>query len=675
MKCRAVGFWILVASFAWIACGETSSSGECVPGQSIECACPGGGSGGQACKDDGSGYEPCDCGTSDIFQPGDVDPGDASEDTPAPSDSRTEDTPPNDTPPPEDTDPGLPTCEKDADCPPELPQCTPQGTCVFCYPGTKMCEGNKLMVCHKFGGSYELLEDCSASQGTCDKDVGVCISPCGGFGKLALTNAGCEFFAVDLRNAKVSTPAKYLNAQDAPFAVIVSNVSQSNPANVTVTAPDGQTWTADVEPMGLSYFLLPTTFGIPGPGRFNSAYRIQSTSSIVAYQFNPLDNVDVFSNDASVLLPVAELGMEYFAMTLEHFSASSQPEHQFPGYITIVGVQPQPTQVTITPTADTEAAGDIPAMTAGMAATVSVGLNEVIQIEEKGGDLTGTRIQSNKPVLVFSGHLAGRPDTECCSDHLEQQLPPVSRWGKEFVLGRSMERGKEKDYVRVLAALDGTQVQISGSATPGGFSLNRGGFQEVMVDGHIKITADKPVLVAQFLAPSGDVTIQGPCNSAADCGEAYVCEPFSSSSSVDVCLLKACTSDAECGFGYACNEDLYGGVGKECKPIGDPAMILAVPEEQWQQTFVFLTPNSYLHDYINLVIPEGSAVTLDGTTIPQSELVAVPGTTHRLYRAEVTDGVHIIESEEPASLTVYGYDAAVSYGYPGAMGLKNLLSP
>jgi len=531
------------------------------------------------------------------------------------------------------------------------------------------------MICEPFGKFYELLEDCGASQGTCDPDIGVCISPCGGFGKLAYTNAGCDFFAVDLRNAMVSTPAKFLNAQDAPFAVIVSNVSESAVANVTVTAPDGQAWTSTVNPSDLSYFLLPTTHGIPGPGRFNSAYRIQSSSSIVAYQFNPLDNVDVFSNDASVLLPVGELGMEYYAMTLEHFSASSQPEHQFPGYITLVGVQPGGTQVTVTPTASTAAGENLPAMNPGQATTVTVALNEVIQIEETGGDLTGTHIQSNKPVLVFSGHLAGRPDTECCSDHLEQQLPPVSRWGKEFVLGRSMERGKEKDYVRVLAAQNGTQVQINGSATPGGFSLNKGGFQEVMVDGHIQITADKPILVAQFLAPSGDVTIQGPCNSAADCGQAYVCEPFSSSSSVDVCLLKACTADAECGFGYACQENLYDNTGNECKPIGDPAMILAVPVEQWQSKFVFLTPNSYLHDYINLVLPQGSVATLDGVAIPAGQLETIPGTSHRVYRAEVTDGVHIIESDAPAGLTVYGYDAAVSYGYPGAMGLKNLVTP
>lgn len=39
----------------------TTSGGECVPGQQIECACPGGAPGAQACLPDGSGYEPCEC--------------------------------------------------------------------------------------------------------------------------------------------------------------------------------------------------------------------------------------------------------------------------------------------------------------------------------------------------------------------------------------------------------------------------------------------------------------------------------------------------------------------------------------------------------------------------------------------------------------------------------------
>ena len=43
--------------------GAASSTGGmvCIPGIQIECACPGGGPGAQACNMQGSGFEPCQC--------------------------------------------------------------------------------------------------------------------------------------------------------------------------------------------------------------------------------------------------------------------------------------------------------------------------------------------------------------------------------------------------------------------------------------------------------------------------------------------------------------------------------------------------------------------------------------------------------------------------------------
>jgi hypothetical protein len=43
----------------------TDEPGNCVPGQQIECACPGGAPGAQACLPDGSGYDACECPSAD----------------------------------------------------------------------------------------------------------------------------------------------------------------------------------------------------------------------------------------------------------------------------------------------------------------------------------------------------------------------------------------------------------------------------------------------------------------------------------------------------------------------------------------------------------------------------------------------------------------------------------
>lgn len=48
-------------------------------------------------------------------------------------------------------------------------------------------------------------------------------------------------------------------------------------------------------------------------------------------------------------------------------------------------------------------------------------------------DLTGTYIQSTKPVAVFSGNIrASIPPSSRTRDHLVEQMIPVHTWGYEF---------------------------------------------------------------------------------------------------------------------------------------------------------------------------------------------------------------------------------------------------
>ena len=247
-------------------------------------------------------------------------------------------------------------------------------------------------------------------------------------------------------------------------------------------------------------------------------------------------------------------------------------------------------------------------------------------------------------------------------------------------MGRSEKRDQELDHYRVVASRDGTTVTITTGGQDASVTLSKGEFHAFSSDHSVTVTADFPVLVAQFLASANEVIVQGPCDTAADCGEAYVCECFVGTECAQtVCLEKPCdpTSIADpCGPGYTCMEKLSApGDGPVCYPLGDPAMILGVPTEQWQDTFVFLVPEHYKVDYVNVVTPSSATLTLDGAVVPAASIQPVTGTNYGLYRAEVVDGVHTLKASEPVSLVVYGYDGAVSYGYPGAMGLKELDQP
>ena len=61
-----------------------------------------------------------------------------------------------------------------------------------------------------------------------------------------------------------------------------------------------------------------------------------------------------------------------------------------------------------------------------------------------GADLTGTIITSDKPIGVFGGHEAAVSGTQCCADHIEQQLFPVATWGKTYIATKSFPRGLRK---------------------------------------------------------------------------------------------------------------------------------------------------------------------------------------------------------------------------------------
>jgi len=86
-------------------------------------------------------------------------------------------------------------------------------------------------------------------------------------------------------------------------------------------------------------------------------------------------------------------------------------------------------------------------------------------------DLTGTKIVTNKPVSVFSGHeCANIPYNILACDHLIEQVPSTTLWGKVYYTTPLATR---RSYtIKVLAAYDSTNVNIYCNDTRRSYAIN-----------------------------------------------------------------------------------------------------------------------------------------------------------------------------------------------------------
>ena len=528
----------------------------------------------------------------------------------------------------------------------------------LCVPGQRICGDRDTVVeCNETGSAFTTAERCQGMSTGQQCDRGACVPLCV-LSEKVKTNIGCDYWAVDLDNAFVQGRDGFLDAASAPFAVVVSNPHPDYTGIVSVYDNERLVEEAILPPLGLHIFSLPRR-DVEGTTLVPHAYRVRSGIPIIAYQFNPLDNEEVFSNDASLLLPSHVVGDDYLVMTRE------QSFDRLRGYLTVVGINDEPTTVTVTVSAPTSSGpvGDIPALEAGESYTVTLNAFDVLSLQtgSPGADLTGSKVTSDRPIVVFGGSEAANvPNTNhcvdidprsnqgvcaydgetvcsnnydcnnaffnvCCADHLEQQLFPTTTWGNYYVATKSFDRGLEKDYWRILASQDNTKVETVPEIAeiP---TLNAGEWYEFGSREHFEIVSDKPISVGQFLA-----------------GE------------------------------HAPEPNVRGGLEPGDASTGDPAFILAVPTAQFRSDFVFLAPDKYAFDYVSVIAPISAQVFFDDIPVESWEPVG-ESLMWQVARFPIGDGVHLLISDEPVGVIVYGYDEYVSYGYPGGLNL-NVVDP
>lgn len=597
---------------------------------------------------------------------------------------------------------GGPVFELDDDCGARGEQCNPDGfTCSPCIPGQLSCEGLDTYACDPSGQTRE-------KTGTCDPEKlegcrdGRCVNLCNE-ARRNRSNVGCEYWPVDLDNARVDDT---LNAAAQQFAVVISNPDPDVTTEVVITQDDSapgeparvvEVARATIPPFSLRVFKLgPREVDGSEDGTFDTgthtaltrhAYRVKSSFPVVAYQFNPLENVDVFSNDASLLKPVEALdpgssteAVMYAVLGWPQTIASTDdPDTNFSSdnpsdlraFLTLVGTR-ENTRVTVRPSTRILGGGPIPATEAGEELTLTLNPFDVANLEtdDFNADFTGTIVAADGPVVAFSGSEASDApyfetltDRMCCADHLEEQLDHVRTAGKRFVATVSPNRARaikaagaavgvqaQSEYFRVIATTDqGARVTTTLEGEQRELTLRGlGDFADLSSTHHFLIESDAPIALSSISPSQEDANLP--------------------------------------------NE----------LPGGDPSLVVVPPVEQFRSSYVFLTPDKYNFDFVRIIAAPGTGVALDGQVVselPTCESAPGDGLTdderggpppYVVYSCQLSfpkideskprpenltsglqnDGVHRIVANQPVGVIVDGFDFFVSYAYAAGTELS-----
>lgn len=327
-------------------------------------------------------------------------------------------------------------------------------------------------------------------------------------------------------------------------------------------------------------------------------------------------------NDSELLLPLEALGQLYVVASYPPHPAQFQGAGE-PSYFEVVA-RWDDTEVRWRPRQDTAGDGAAFDQVRGGEWSPPVVLDRYESLRVVGiasltdawqGDVSGTVIEASAPVAVTAGsRCASVPpstDTLAGCDPLVEQLIPVVEWGREVAVPHPPIRGFESHYMRIYAGADDVALTTEpplASIPPA--LRERGDFVDVVVPNATSfvVDADGPIMVVGYLG-TRDPTAE----------------------------------------------------------LGDPAMYQLVPTERFLSRYVVATGTQWTTHLLQAVRPAGAAeVTVDGQALAGWEAFAGFETAV----VEVSEGSHVVASEDAFGLTQLGWtnavhDACIPFGHGG----------
>ena len=373
---------------------------------------------------------------------------------------------------------------------------------------------------------------------------------------------------------------------------------------------------------------------VAGTGR-GEAFRISTDRPVAAYQMLPYGSGQAAITSATLMLPTSVWDTNY--IVADAYKQSVAVPAARPLFAVVAAEDG--TEITLDPVVDVVGGGGVAPAPAGAPVKYTLSRGETIQFNQSA-ELTGSPLAANKPVGVFGGATCFNVpvDAKYC-DGAHQQLPPINALGSRYVAVRYRNRTMQEETPpwRLVGVVDGTALTWA-PAKPAGApdTLDLG-------------------QVAEF--PSAGPFVVSSQDDA---------HPFSLS-------------------GYMTGGDVYGG-------RGDPEWVTVVPAAQYLDRYVFFTDPTYSETSIVVVrrkvdgafadVTLGCAGLLDGWAAIDAE--------HEYTRVDLvtgdfqdvggcSNGRHVISSENPIGVTVWGWGSPdsvgfktinVSYAYPAGAAIR-----
>ena len=344
------------------------------------------------------------------------------------------------------------------------------------------------------------------------------------------------------------------------------------------------------------------------------------------YSINQTGTLGTYSYDGAHILPVEALGTEYMVMTNDVDATATE--------FVIMSTKPGETHVTISLKVNSRR---------GNTTDLSVTLNGPKQIyivrskapdptnPDDAIDLSGSTICADQPIAVWSGNqntLVPNQDG-LSTDHAYDQLLPVTKWGKEFIVPMTALKTK-RNAIRITALQDGTDVTVKVGTNTQTLSMNSG--SDTTLNTLYQPDSPTPQNFTRYISSTKPIQV-------------YL---FTSSAGMNT------WDDYETGESYT---------------PSDPSMTIIPPVEYLTDTTIFRTykgGDGKLKHQVNLwaLTSKTGSIQLDGQAITGWKTLPM-NTAYSQVTCDIEDTTHILTAPTKCfSGYAYGIANGQAYLYP-----------